>query len=408
VATHAHDGTWLCPTKEDRVRLLDMERRLPPVRMLTWGAVGLSLLLSTPWLGWWPLPLLAVVIVGVIATDRNLGSARQPEYRVMLSWLLSVAAIAYGSLRTEGLHGPLAPWLAIPAVTLGVRFRIRGVIAGTLLTGAVLGAIALATHATHHLHLPSQVWFVADVALVASSVGYTLTLLYSDIQHRDEALIDPLTGMLNRHALEGRIKELAEQARLARQPIALIMGDVDHFKAINDEHGHEAGDAVLQAVGARIRSHLRAYDLAYRLGGEEFLIVLPGSDLAGARLVAERLREAIAHDSALALPFTMSFGVAASTAAGFDFRTLLRETDGALYAAKAAGRNRVQIAGAPPGAEEAGASGPALARGSAGAFDALSGARAERGLLSRGAGRIQSAEPGDAEHPRLDQQVSVS
>lgn len=342
--TQAHDGTWLCPTAEDRLRLIDMERRLPPVRVFTFGAVGLALLLSMPWVGWWPLPLLAIVIFAVIGTDRDLEHARQPEYRVMLAWLLSVAVIGYASLRTEGLRGPLAPWLAIPAVALAVRFRIRGVIAGTVLTGAVLGAMAIATKNTAHLHLPGAVWFAADVALVASSVGYTLTLLYSDLQHRGEAIIDPLTGMLNRNALDTRIGELAEQARVNRQPIALIMGDVDRFKSINDEHGHAAGDAVLEAVGERVRGHLRAYDLAYRLGGEEFLIVLPGSDRDGAQAVAERLREAIAHDETLDLRFTMSFGVSASSAGAFDFTSLLRETDGALYAAKAAGRNRVQVA----------------------------------------------------------------
>jgi diguanylate cyclase (GGDEF)-like protein len=348
VATQSHDGTWLCPTADDRVRLIDMERRLPPVRVFTFGSIGLALLLSMPWVGWWPLPLLGIVVFGVIGTDRGLATSRQPEYRVMLAWLLSVAVIGYASLRTEGLHGPLAPWMVIPAVALAVRFRMRGVIAGTVLTGAVLGAMALASTKSPHLHLPSQVWFTADVALVASSVGYTLTLLYADLQHRGQALVDPLTGMLNRHALDGRMAELAEQARVTRQPIALIMGDVDFFKSINDEHGHSTGDAVLQAVGERIRSHLRAYDLAYRLGGEEFLIVLPGSDRDGAQSVAERLRDAIAGDSSLQLRFTMSFGVSSSASGGFDFTALLKEADTALYTAKADGRNCVRVAVAEP------------------------------------------------------------
>jgi diguanylate cyclase (GGDEF)-like protein len=187
------------------------------------------------------------------------------------------------------------------------------------------------------------VWLAADIALVTSSVGYTLTLLYSDLQHRDEAIIDPLTGMLNRNALKGRVAELAEQARMNGQPIALVMGDVDSFKSINDRFGHAVGDAVLEAVGERIRAHLRAYDLAYRLGGEEFLIVLPGSDRAGARLVAERLRAAIEGDATLDLGFTMSFGVSASAAGEFDFESLLKETDHALYAAKESGRNRVHV-----------------------------------------------------------------
>jgi diguanylate cyclase (GGDEF)-like protein len=342
-----HDGTWLCPTAEDRVRLLDMERRLPPVRLLTFGSIGLAMLLALPWLGWWPIPLLAIVIFGVVGTDRNLAKSRQPEYRVMLAWLLSVAVTGYASLRTEGLRGPLAPWFVVPAIALAVRFRLRGVIAGTLLTGAFLGAMAIATSRTQHLHLPSQVWLVGDIALVASSVAYTLALVYSDVQHRGQALIDPLTGMLNRNALDTRVAELAEQARVNGQPIALIMGDLDRFKSINDERGHAMGDAVLKAVGERIRAHLRAYDLAYRLGGEEFLIVLPGSDSAGARIVAERLRRAIERDATTGMPYTMSFGVGSSRIGAFDFKHLLAETDDALYAAKAEGRNCVHVAGTP-------------------------------------------------------------
>jgi diguanylate cyclase (GGDEF)-like protein len=322
-----------------------MERRLPPVRLLTFGSIGLAMLLALPWLGWWPVPLLAIVVFGVVGSDRGLAKARQPEYRVMLAWLLSIAVTGYASLRTEGLRGPLAPWFVIPAIALAVRFRLRGVIAGTVLTGAVLGAMAVATSRSPHLHLPSQVWLVGDIALVISSVAYTLALVYSDVQHRGQAVIDPLTGMLNRNALETRVTELAEQARVNRQPIALIMGDLDLFKSINDDHGHAMGDSVLQAVGERIRAHLRAYDLAYRLGGEEFLIVLPGSDRAGARVVAERLRKAIERDTSTGMPYTMSFGVSASEPGAFDFDSLLAETDGALYAAKAEGRNCVHLAG---------------------------------------------------------------
>jgi diguanylate cyclase (GGDEF)-like protein len=343
IKNKAHDGTWLCPTAEDRVRLLDMERRLPPVWIITFGSIGLALLLSIPWVGWWPIPLLAIAVFGVVVSERDLAKARQPEYRVMLAWLLLVAVIGYASLRTEGLRGPIASWLVIPAVALAVRFRMRGMIAGTLLAAGVLGAIALATRNVHHIHLPSQVWLAADVALVVSSVGYALALLYSDVQHRGQAIIDPLTGMLNRNALNGRVAELGEQARVNRQPIALVMGDVDSFKSINDQYGHAVGDAVLEAVGDRIRAHLRAYDLAYRLGGEEFLIVLPGSDRRGARLVAERLREAIEADESLDLGFTMSFGVSASAPGDFNFESLFKETDEALYAAKESGRNRVHV-----------------------------------------------------------------
>ena len=100
----------------------------------------------------------------------------------------------------------------------------------------------------------------------------------SDLEHRSSSVIDPLTGMLNRNALQTRIAELVAQAAILREPVALIVGDLDNFKAINDGHGHAAGDVVLKDVAYRMRKALRAYDLAYRLGGEEFLIILPGAD----------------------------------------------------------------------------------------------------------------------------------
>ena len=92
----------------------------------------------------------------------------------------------------------------------------------------------------------------------------------SDVDHRTEAVIDGLTGMLNRRALDQRLHELTAQARITGQPIAVIAGDIDHFKRVNDEHGHAAGDAVLVEVAYRLRKALRAFDLAYRVGGEEF------------------------------------------------------------------------------------------------------------------------------------------
>jgi len=341
VAAQAHDGTWLCPTVDDRRHLLDMERRLPPVRAITFGSVCLALLISMPWLGWWPLPILAGVVFCVFMTDRHLASYRQPEYRVLIVWLLSVAAIGYASLQTEGLRSPLTPWFAIPAVALAVRFRLRGVITGIALTAAVLATMTISTPVARPVHLPTSAWLAADITLVISTVGYTMTLLYVDLQNRDRALVDPLTGMLNRHALQLRLTELAQQARFNSTPISFVVGDVDHFKQINDTYGHELGDRALESVGATLRAHLRAYDLAYRLGGEEFLIVLPGTDRKGALFVAERLRSAVAAIPSFPTTLTMSFGVGSARGDRFDYRDLLRRTDEALYCAKASGRNCV-------------------------------------------------------------------
>jgi len=128
---------------------------------------------------------------------------------------------------------------------------------------------------------------------------------------------------------------------------AVLLFDVDHFKRVNDTHGHDAGDDVLRELAARTIKSVRSVDLAVRWGGEEFLVVMPETDLANAAAVAERLRAAVAKDSFTVrssgekLAVTISVGVAAAIAVGDDRHRLLKRADDALYNAKSAGRNRV-------------------------------------------------------------------
>ena len=157
--------------------------------------------------------------------------------------------------------------------------------------------------------------------------------------------IDPLTGMLNRNALSGRVDDLSQQSAVSGGTVGVIHGDIDHFKAVNDSHGHAAGDAVLKDVAYVLRKHVRAFESAYRSGGEEFLILLPGADLHRTRDQAERLRRAINSTTfGDGHTVTMSFGVAASSEGEiFDFQRVFSEADQALYEAKRAGRNRVAM-----------------------------------------------------------------
>lgn len=165
----------------------------------------------------------------------------------------------------------------------------------------------------------------------------------SDIRQRADAILDPLTGLLNRKALTDRFAELAEQAALTGEPIALAMCDVDEFKTVNDEHGHERGDAVLKELAYVIRRSLRSFELVYRLGGDELLIVLPGATAATARDLAEGVRQAIEAARPGGLDVTVSVGVA-SARGGVAFEALFRDADNALYRAKHDGRNRVALA----------------------------------------------------------------
>ena len=117
-------------------------------------------------------------------------------------------------------------------------------------------------------------------------------LMNAEMQQRSESALDPLTGLLNRTSLPARFAEIAEQAALADNPVCVVVCDLDGFKAINDEHGHDRGDAVLREAALLLRRQLRSFELVYRLGGEEFLLVLPGLTLGEGRDVAERTRAA--------------------------------------------------------------------------------------------------------------------
>lgn len=155
---------------------------------------------------------------------------------------------------------------------------------------------------------------------------------------------DPLSGLKNRATLESALHhELERSARYGSQ-CALIMLDIDHFKRINDNHGHEVGDRVIVAVGERIAAECRRTDQAARWGGEEFMLLLPETSLMGAQTIAERLRQRIAAAEFDNVgPVTASLGVAVSST-GEQPSALLKRLDDALYAAKQNGRNRVEVA----------------------------------------------------------------
>jgi two-component system, cell cycle response regulator len=168
---------------------------------------------------------------------------------------------------------------------------------------------------------------------------------------RYDASHDGLTTIWNRSAILDLLIGEMERSRRSGESMGIIMADIDFFKKINDSHGHLVGDAVLREVGHRLQSGLRSYDSVGRYGGEEFLVVVPGCDPLNLKVTAERLRRKVAdtpvETAAGPVPVTISLGLAATqvTASGLVGReALLHDADQALYAAKAAGRNRVESA----------------------------------------------------------------
>jgi len=160
------------------------------------------------------------------------------------------------------------------------------------------------------------------------------------------AITDSLTGLYNRRYMEGHLKTLVEEAVQRGKPLSLLVADIDFFKSVNDTHGHHAGDEVLKDFSERLRQNIRGIDLACRLGGEEFVVMMPDTDLTKAYIVAERLRQCIAERPFQLVGDTMvhitaSVGVASHEGVDDTPDALLRRSDQALYCAKRDGRNRV-------------------------------------------------------------------
>jgi diguanylate cyclase (GGDEF)-like protein len=177
-------------------------------------------------------------------------------------------------------------------------------------------------------------------------------LIHAQESLRELAAHDPLTGLLNRRAcLDSLLAELNRGWRIGN-PVCVVMADIDHFKRINDTHGHQAGDEVLCEVARRMQSSLRRYDTIGRLGGEELLLVVPGCSLEDGVKLAERIRHLVCSEPVKAknkaIDVSISLGVAAAhPPVRPDLEALLGSADAALYRAKEAGRNRVEFSAGP-------------------------------------------------------------
>lgn len=329
----------LCNDEATRARMLDMESHLRPARAALFAVLAGTLLALGPWIGWWPLAPLAGALAGFLIADRLTARSRRPEYCFMAAWGFAQLMIGMSVVFTGGPRSLFLPWLAIPAATLSARFNIRGVVAGVVWTAAIMVAATVGVNPAPIAQSPQRL--LVPLTLLAGVTLLTMGLMRSDIKHRAAAAVDPLTGLFNRNALKLRAAELIAQAKASGTPIAAVIGDLDHFKEINDRNGHLMGDRVLREVANTLRTTLRTFDYIYRYGGEEFVVLLPGNDEAGALATAERLRLAVARSSPAGFDMTMSFGVGVSNEAETGLEQLLTAADRALYCAKAEGRDRV-------------------------------------------------------------------
>jgi diguanylate cyclase (GGDEF)-like protein len=329
----------------ERARFADMNVRVATARRVQGVIISVAILAGAPVYSWLLVPIVAAGVGLLLVLEKVPERKLDPQRVSVCSILVLMALFATVPLVTGGAVSPYLPFLMVPTLMLAARFRFTVAVYGlafslVLTAGAVIGAAALPPVPD----APPWLRLVCFLSLLVGLGSLSLTLLTAEMQSRGDAVVDQLTGLFNRKALAGRYAEAAAQARVLGAPVSLVLCDLDHFKRVNDEHGHDAGDVVLREAAYRMRKTLRSFDLVYRLGGEEFLVLLPGEDDDAAQAVALRLVADIAADPLGGLAVTMSAGVSTAQDASPDFDALLKRADVALYDAKHAGRNCVRTA----------------------------------------------------------------
>jgi diguanylate cyclase (GGDEF)-like protein len=336
---------WLCPTPAHRARVLDASARIGKARLVIAGAIGAGVILGAPWNGWWTLLLFVPAGLHLVTMDRWMERSQRPELVAFGTLLTMMLVLVVAAAGTGASQSPVLPWFALVPAMATLRFRLAVSIA---LAGAAAVAILAIGYAIDPVQAADNpVHMIAALVMVANIVGVSGALMYGEMEHRDRAVLDPLTGLLNRASLESRAAEIEQQARLTDSAVSLVILDLDRFKAVNDEYGHDRGDAVLRDAAYEIRKSLRSFELVYRIGGEEFLLLLPGADLEAGLELAERVRVAVADARPGDLDLTLSAGVAMGAGAGVRYEELFRAADRALLEAKREGRDRVVAAAAP-------------------------------------------------------------
>jgi two-component system, cell cycle response regulator len=270
-------------------------------------------------------------------------TARRPG-RPGPSAVVSAAHEQATTLLVSGLDAADDPWLSHLLPDAGDL-----VVVPLVAEGKPLGALVLEQPAAAGGRIPRRA--VAALERLSSYAALALRNAWLMEQVQRLAATDGLTKIANRRTFEATLEREVARATRSAEHVSLVMVDIDHFKALNDTHGHQAGDEVLRNVAAALSCECRDFDTPARYGGEEFAVVLPGCGPEEAVVIAERLRQAVAAAPSV-VPITASAGVATYPSHAGDADTLVRAADEALYQSKNTGRNRTtQSAGVPPEAQ---------------------------------------------------------
>lgn len=256
------------------------------------------------------------------------------------SVVISVLCIG-GALSTVYLKGPQQVYWTFPAL-MAVFYLIRPAQAVVLALATIIGLMPVMLPGSDPMHMATV--FITMIVMSAFAYAFSIVTMHQREQLIRLATKDPLTGAGNRRALENKLDEVVASFRRSRIPAAMILIDLDHFKAVNDAHGHAAGDQILRSVTEIINLRIRVTDSLFRIGGEEFVVVLAGQDLESASHLAEQLRTIVqANELVPDRSVTISLGVA-ELQRGESAGDWMHRADEALYQAKNAGRNTTSLA----------------------------------------------------------------
>ena len=300
--------------------------------------LGLRVYLGLPLRCRWPVALAALVSVSGFVLTAWTG----------VFWpSLSLTLLATAALTMPAAHAALKAWQqqhGFPLLLLCADLIVSAIVE----VARGLAVSPLIAEDREQLMLYNAIGLLATVGLVIGQALAMLLLLQDRALRQIERLIevDVLTGLLNRRGFDERLRRLMQRGD-AHPPVLALL-DVDHFKRINDTHGHAVGDAVLSGIGERLRETLRPLDLAVRLGGEEFAVIWVQAEAGGEARLGERLRDAVGAEAfattAGPVAVTVSVGVARAHGANEAPEAVFSRADAALYAAKRSGRDRVELA----------------------------------------------------------------
>ena len=330
--------TWSYIARSQSTR--DTTEGFLPLVLSAAGALGITPFAVIRFMnGEWLVAIFDTVIVaGLVGLGVYVYRTRKVRYAA-----LALSALCTGGvLSTVYLSGPQQVFWAYPAL-MAVFYLIKP-------RAAIFFALALVAALLPRL-LQSDDGFQTTTILVTIIVMSAFAYAFSVVTNQQRNLLirlatkDPLTGAGNRRALENKLTDVVAAFRRNKQPASLVILDLDHFKAVNDAHGHAAGDQILRSVTDIVNLRIRVTDSLYRIGGEEFVIVIDGQDIDGASHLAEQLRTIVeANELVPDQSVTISLGVA-QLREGESANDWLHRADEALYQAKREGRNVTSVAG---------------------------------------------------------------